>query len=111
METASESSLKLAIQCNEKRGRLYSAFGQPQSRSVRAFTPYFPVRSYSIKEVAPCCGFHWSQDDVDGRGAQLLYRDWLNSGDDRIIERVQQYNREDVLAMAAVDRDVTALNP
>ena len=50
-----------------------------------------------------------SQDDVDGRSAQLLYRDWLTSGDDSIIERVEQYNREDVLAMLAVDRFVTGM--
>ena len=71
--------------------------------------PYFPVTSYSIKVVAPVCGFHWSQDDVDGLSAQLLYIDWLKSGDDSIIEKVELYNREDVLAMLAVDRHVTGL--
>jgi predicted RecB family nuclease len=71
--------------------------------------PYFPVTSYSIKAVAPVCGFNWSQDDVDGLSAQLLYLDWLTSGDDSIIEKVEQYNREDVLAMLAVDRYVTAM--
>jgi uncharacterized protein YprB with RNaseH-like and TPR domain len=40
----------------------------------------------------------------------LLYRDWLKSGDDRIIEKVQQYNREDVLAMVALDRFIMSLN-
>ena len=71
--------------------------------------PYFPVSSYSIKEVAPVCGFHWSQDDVDGQSAQLMYIDWLKTGDDSIIRRVQQYNREDVLAMVAVDRYVSEM--
>ena len=71
--------------------------------------PYFPVTSYSIKKVAPVCGFHWSQDDVDGQSAQLMYRDWLKTADDSIIRRVEQYNREDVLAMVAVDRYVSAL--
>ena len=32
--------------------------------------PYFPESSYSIQEVAPVCGFHWSQEDVDGQSAQ-----------------------------------------
>jgi predicted RecB family nuclease len=71
--------------------------------------PYFPVTSYSIKAVAPVCGFDWSQDDIDGLSAQLLYLDWLKSGDDAIIEKVEQYNREDVLAMLAVDRFVTGM--
>ena len=71
--------------------------------------PYFPVTSYSIKKVAPVCGFNWSQDDVDGQSAQLMYLDWLKSGDDSIIRRVEQYNREDVLAMLAVDQYVCAL--
>jgi uncharacterized protein YprB with RNaseH-like and TPR domain len=30
----------------------------------------------------------------------------LETGDDTIIEKVQQYNREDVLAMLAVDEAV-----
>jgi len=46
---------------------------------------------------------------VDGLSAQLLYIDWLKSGDDSIIEKVEQYNREDVLAMLAVDRYVTGM--
>jgi predicted RecB family nuclease len=71
--------------------------------------PYFPVTSYSIKKVAPVCGFQWSQDDVDGQSAQLMYRDWLKTGDDSIIRRVEQYNREDVLAMVAVDNYVSGL--
>ena len=71
--------------------------------------PFFPVKSYSIKSVAPVCGFNWSQDDVDGQSAQLLYLDWLKSGDDSIIKKVEQYNREDVLAMLAVDQYVCAL--
>jgi len=39
-----------------------------------------------------------------------MYLQWLRSGDDALIERVRQYNREDVLAMAAVDRVVTAMS-
>jgi predicted RecB family nuclease len=71
--------------------------------------PYFPVTSYSIKSVAPVCDFNWSQDDVDGLSAQLLYLEWLKSGDNSIIEKVEQYNREDVLAMVAVDRFVMGM--
>lgn len=41
--------------------------------------------------------------------AQLLYLDWLKSGDDSIIKKVEQYNREDVLAMLAVDRYVSGM--
>ncbi|GAG66117.1 unnamed protein product, partial [marine sediment metagenome] len=40
---------------------------------------------------------------------QLMYRDWLKTGDDSIIQRVEQYNREDVLAMVAVDRYVNSM--
>jgi predicted RecB family nuclease len=72
--------------------------------------PYFPTTSYSIKELAPICGFHWSQGDVDGLSAQLIYLDWLKSGDDAAIRRVEQYNREDVLAMLAVDRYVSGMD-
>ena len=40
-----------------------------------------------------------------------MYRDWLKTRDDSIIRRVEQYNREDVLAMVAVDQYVCALPP
>lgn len=73
--------------------------------------PFFPVATYSIKSVAPQCGFRWSQDDVDGQSAQLMYLEWLRTGDCTIIERVEQYNREDVLAMVAVDNYVNHLPP
>ena len=55
------------------------------------------------------CGFNWSQDDVDGQSAQLMYLDWLKTGDDSIIEKVQKYNMEDVLAMVTVDEYVCGL--
>ncbi len=71
--------------------------------------PYFPVPTYSIKSVAPVCGFNWSQEDVDGLSAGVMYKQWLESGDDSIIKRVEQYNKEDVLAMLAVDRAVQAM--
>ena len=48
--------------------------------------PFFPVKNYSIKSVAPACGFHWSQADVNGLSAQLMYLDWLKTGDGSIIE-------------------------
>ena len=67
------------------------------------------MTGYSIKVVAPVCDFNWSQDDVDGLSAQLLYLDWLKSGDNSIIQKVEQYNREDVLAMLAVDRYVSGM--
>mgnify|MGYP002525652051 CR=1 FL=1 len=73
--------------------------------------PYFQVTSYSIKLVAPVGEFNWSQDDVDGQSAQLMYIDWLKTGDDTIIQKVEQYNREDVLAMVAVDENVNAISP
>ena len=41
--------------------------------------------------------------------AQLMYIAWLKTGDDSIIKRVEQYNREDVLAMVAVDEYVNSL--
>ncbi len=59
--------------------------------------------------MAPACGFHWSQADVDGLSAQLIYLDWLKTGDDSIIKKVEQYNREDVLAMLTVDQYVCGL--
>ena len=54
---------------------------------------------------------HWYNggQDVDGQSAQLFCRHWLETGGDPVIARVQQYNREDVQAMLAVDRYVEAM--
>jgi len=43
--------------------------------------------------------------------AQLMYIDWLRSGDDVIIRKVEQHNRENISAMVAVDRYVNELSP
>jgi uncharacterized protein YprB with RNaseH-like and TPR domain len=45
-----------------------------------------------------------------GLSAQLMYLYWLKSGDNAAIRRVEQYNREDVLAMLAVDQYVSGMN-
>jgi uncharacterized protein YprB with RNaseH-like and TPR domain len=45
-----------------------------------------------------------------GLSAQLMYLYWLKSGDKAAIRRVEQYNREDVLAMLAVDQYVSGMN-
>jgi len=61
----------------------------------------FPL--FDEEAVAPAYRFDWSQDDVDGRSTQLLYLDWLTSGDDGTTQCYGQHNRQGASGMLIVD--------
>jgi uncharacterized protein len=68
-----------------------------------------PVYSYSIKNVAPVFGFEWSAEDAGGLNSEAWYREWLETGDETIFEKILQYNLDDVLAMEVIDRELRKL--
>jgi predicted RecB family nuclease len=65
-----------------------------------------PLRSYSIKEVAPWLGFRWSHPDMSSQWSTVQYRLARATGDDaerqRLFDVIAAYNRDDLLAMKAV---------
>ncbi len=61
-----------------------------------------PVATYSIKEVAPVFGFHWQAEDAGGLNSEAWYGEWLEAGDEGIIEKIVQYNLDDVRAMEVI---------
>jgi uncharacterized protein len=63
---------------------------------------FMPVESYSIKDVAPACGFNWRGDIADGRAAMSRYWSSLNGGAGDALQSVVDYNEDDVRAMVAV---------
>ena len=58
---------------------------------------------YSLKVVAPLCGFHWRDGDPGGAQSELWYLDALE-GDDQQRLRLLEYNEDDVAAQAAIRR-------
>ncbi|MEK7767823.1 MAG: TM0106 family RecB-like putative nuclease, partial [bacterium] len=68
-----------------------------------------PVRSYSIKEEAPVFGFHWQDADAGGTNCEAWYGEWLRTGEPGLREKILRYNRDDVLAMEVIDKELRAL--
>ena len=62
---------------------------------------------YSLKVIAPMCGFHWRDSDPGGAQSELWYVDAV-AGDDAQRLRLLDYNEDDVAAQAAIRRWVRA---
>lgn len=58
---------------------------------------------YSLKVIAPLCGFNWRDGDPGGAQSELWYVDALD-GDDEQRVRILEYNEDDVAAQAAIRR-------
>ena len=69
-----------------------------------------PLSSYSIKKVAPFFGFKWQAEDAGGLNSVSWYKNWLETGDTIIKEKILQYNLDDVIAMEVIDRELRKVN-
>ena len=70
----------------------------------------FPVPSYSLKQVAPCaCDFEWTDENIDGAASVLLFYQYLETGDQDILDKIVQYNRDDCNAMVKLHEWIRAL--
>ncbi|MEN8113208.1 MAG: TM0106 family RecB-like putative nuclease [Actinomycetota bacterium] len=58
---------------------------------------------YSLKVIAPLCGFDWRDDDPGGAQSELWYEALL-AGDDSQRLRLLDYNEDDVAAQLAIRR-------
>ncbi|MEA2024655.1 MAG: TM0106 family RecB-like putative nuclease [Actinomycetota bacterium] len=58
---------------------------------------------YSLKVIAPFCGFAWRDDDPGGAQSELWYADVLR-GDAGQRRRLLEYNEDDVAAQLAIRR-------
>jgi uncharacterized protein len=69
-----------------------------------------PSSSYSIKEVAPLFGFAWHADTPGGLAAGAWYTEWLKSSDHALLQKICEYNLDDVRAMVAVYKALRRLD-
>lgn len=58
----------------------------------------FPLSFYSLKDIAQYLGFKWRSEDASGVNSIRWYHDWLEKGDRALLERIVQYNEDDVRA-------------
>jgi len=70
-----------------------------------------PVFSYGIKQAAPVFGFAWSADDAGGLNSEAWYKEWLESGNEKILHKILRYNLDDVLAMEVIDQKLRQVIP
>ena len=67
---------------------------------------YLPSPSFSLKAAAPAFGFSWRQSECNAMDSMVYYWEWLESGDDELINKVLTYNEDDCIAMYHVDKAV-----
>jgi len=58
----------------------------------------FPLPFYSLKDLARYIGFSWRAEDASGVNSIRWYHEWLERGDKSLLERIVQYNEDDVRA-------------
>ena len=60
----------------------------------------FPCYGRGLKDIAKSLGFSWRQDDVDGAGSVVLFRQFVESGGDAIgiKNKILTYNEDDCFA-------------
>jgi predicted RecB family nuclease len=56
---------------------------------------------YSLKAIAPLCGFNWRDDDPGGLQSEIWYEEML-TGADEMMQRLLEYNEDDVAAQKAI---------
>lgn len=61
-------------------------------------TAIFPLRFYSLKDVCKYLGFKWRASDASGANSVLWFQDWLEKGDRAMMQKIIDYNEDDVRA-------------
>jgi uncharacterized protein len=61
-------------------------------------TTIFPLRFYSLKDIAKFLGFSWRATDASGANSVLWFQNWLETGDRAILNKIVDYNEDDVRA-------------
>ena len=69
------------------------------------------VPSYSIKEIEKLYGFVRTAEVSGGDESVVLFEQWLESGEDGILEGIRAYNEEDCLSTVALHEWLLGLRP
>ena len=69
----------------------------------------WPLSSYSLKDVASYLGFRWRDESPLGAESILWYHDYLDSKDEKILQRIINYNEDDCKATMIIKRALEKL--
>jgi len=70
----------------------------------------WPLSSYSVKEIATYLGFKWRDETPSGALSIKWYNDYLASGDQKIMQRILEYNEDDCKAMMVIKDELKKLS-
>lgn len=69
----------------------------------------WPLSSYSIKAIAVYLGFSWRDSDPGGANSIEWYNSYLKTGDQKLLQRILDYNEDDCKATLVVKDGVQRL--
>jgi len=58
----------------------------------------FPLSFYSLKDLGAYVGYKWKAEDASGVQAVCWFEDYLKDGDKKVLEKILEYNKDDVKA-------------
>jgi len=64
----------------------------------------FPLSFYSLKDVAAYLGYTWRSADASGANSVLWFEQWLSRQDPTLLQKIKEYNEDDVRATHYVKR-------
>jgi uncharacterized protein len=64
----------------------------------------FPLSFYSLKDLAAYIGFTWRSEDASGANSVLWFEEWLKKKTPKLIQKILEYNEEDVRATYKLQR-------
>ncbi|MDG1949298.1 MAG: TM0106 family RecB-like putative nuclease, partial [bacterium] len=67
-------------------------------------TVIFPLSFYSLKDIAQYIGFNWRSADASGANSVLWFEEWLKTKTPRMMQKILEYNEDDVIATYKLQR-------
>lgn len=64
----------------------------------------FPLSFYSLKDIGAYIGFHWRSEDASGANSVLWFEEWLKTKKQKILQKILEYNEDDVHATHRLQR-------
>lgn len=64
----------------------------------------FPLSFYSLKDIAVYLGFEWRAEDASGANSVLWFEEWLRKKNQKLLQKIFEYNEDDVRATAHVQK-------
>ena len=64
----------------------------------------FPLSFYSLKDIAAYLGFEWRASDASGANSVLWFEEWLKKKNQKLLQKILEYNEDDVRATAHVKK-------